>query len=185
MRICCVKSFILLKIVPFAIRGFSGTWKNTRNCDVQKFIIDGTPDTVMFPERVYSTYKTKAPELLTDLKIIVTLREPTPRELSWYNHMVDMASEYKKNGTTKIPNWIRTVLGVEKESTPIMNVDEYTHHLAHGKLHEKIRQDSFYAKHLTKWFELFDRHQILILSYDELKADPYKVQNGMSAKFWA
>ena len=145
------------------------------HCSGQKHIMDGTPDTVMFPDRVYSTYKKEAPELLSALKIIVTLREPSSRELSWYNHMVDLASEYKKNNT-KVPNWIKTVLDTEKEASPIMNFDEYTQQLIHGRLRDRLRQDSFYAKHLIKWFELFDRQQILILSYDEVKADPDKVQ---------
>lgn len=63
--------------------------------------------------------------------------------------MVDLASEYKKNNT-KVPNWIKTVLDTEKEASPIMNFDEYTQQLIHGRLRDRLRQDSFYAKHLIK-----------------------------------
>merc|ERR1712194_228232 len=35
---------------------------------------------------------------------------------------------------------------------------------------------SLYAIHLRRWFDLFDRKQILVSSYDELKQDPTKLQ---------
>jgi hypothetical protein len=57
-----------------------------------------------------------------------------------------------------------------------MDHDEYIQQLIHGRLRKKLRPDSFYARHLTTWFDLFDRQQILILSYDEVKAEPQKVQ---------
>jgi Sulfotransferase domain len=38
-----------------------------------------------------------------------------------------------------------------------------------------------YALHLRKWFELFDRNQILVLSYDELNQHPSRLQERIES----
>lgn len=38
-----------------------------------------------------------------------------------------------------------------------------------------------YAIHLAKWFDLFDRNQLLILSYSELSRDPSRLQRRVEA----
>ena len=123
-------------------------------CSHEKFVMDATPDTFRYPERVHSTYSSARDaqtDLVADLKIIVTLREPVARELSWYNHQVAQ-------------KWI-----------PKVDFEQYATDLFRNLSSPKIENFGFYAHFLAKWFTLFPRKNILVISYDEFKADPTKV----------
>ncbi|KAL7553670.1 hypothetical protein ACHAWF_016978 [Thalassiosira exigua] len=49
--------------------------------------LDATPDTITFARRVYDTYKLAGCNQLHAVKIIVILRDPVARELSFYNEI--------------------------------------------------------------------------------------------------
>ena len=85
--------------------------KQFQHCNKGGLSMDATPNTLIFPEKVYKTYNevynasssTPSHEQSQQLKIIVTLREPISRQLSRYNHMKLL---YIK-GSTK--DWVKEV----------------------------------------------------------------------------
>lgn len=145
---------------------------------LDEFILDATPNTIEFPQRVHETYSNPAAgDLKNKLRLILILREPIERELSAYNHKV---FDYKEaeakeqrgwvNGT-----WYRDV--VRKEDGTIKTFTEYCEfikdYMVKGARSYTVYR---YVEHLKAWTTLFDRSQLLILSYDELYKKPSKVQ---------
>jgi len=138
------------------------------HCPNKTFAMDASPETQLFPDHVYSVYS-QANEL-SKVKIIFTLREPISRELSWYNHMVAERSSVKLP-----PKWTEDVVNKDGK---IQSFDNYSQSvlIPMQKNGHIFFERGLYMKSLTRWFELFDRNQILVLSYDEIKKDPEKVQ---------
>ena len=150
--------------------------------------MDATPNTLIFPEKVHKTYtevfNVSSHEQLQQLKIMVILREPISRQLSRYNHMKLL---YIK-GSTK--DWVKELAyNVNNSSNnnhtrEVMPFDTYVEkiisdHNNNGRSKSKYPKEfkpSMYVDHLKKWSKLFGRDKMLILSYDELKDDPTKVQ---------
>ena len=106
--------------------------------------LDATPNYIFYAERIREFYGDEP------VKLIISLREPVSREVSWYRHQtrpdaVPYSTAYFPNGT-------------------LMSFPAYT----------KTRDFSkgYYHDRLRDWFDHFDRSQILILSYDELSSDP-------------
>ncbi len=56
---------------------------------ISTYIVDATPNYFGFhyAERAHEMYSKASPKLLSELKLIVSVREPVARELSLYNHM--------------------------------------------------------------------------------------------------
>jgi hypothetical protein len=132
-------------------RGIEFYAKRFQHCNEngrpRKFILDATPDYLMFADRVHKVYKKVGGDLLSSLKLIVILREPVSR-LRSLHHM-------------------KTAL---KEIT-VMTFDQYSERVSKSDiLYGK------YVDHLRKWVDLFSRDQLLVLSYDEVQEDPDKVQ---------
>lgn len=141
--------------------------------------LDATPDTLPFAKRIWSTYK--AAGQVNTVKIMLILREPVSRELSLYNHLahdcrrLDDASE--RNA------WQRQVT---KEDGSIMSFDEFVRTVSIPAFTRETgpgrsTRHGMYATHLREWFRLFDRSQILVLSYDELQCDPEKLQERIQS----
>lgn len=143
--------------------------------------MDATPDTFRFPERVREVYDAAGDHQAADVKILAVLREPIARELSMYNHM---ASDCRTLPPSQLTNWHKNVL--RKDGT-IMSFGEFVNEitipaLENGKMgwDDKFGQTNrygMYASILFRWFKAFDRKQILVLSYEELKNDPDKLQD--------
>ncbi|KAL7560493.1 hypothetical protein ACA910_020607 [Epithemia clementina (nom. ined.)] len=54
-----------------------------------RLILDATPDSFSYPKEIFNFYHRHShPDALAALKIVVILREPMSRELSWYHHRV-------------------------------------------------------------------------------------------------
>jgi hypothetical protein len=141
--------------------------------------LDATPDTLTFPERVWDTYQSAGGNQVNILKIIVILRNPVARELSLYNHM---AFDCRTLDPSQLTDWYRHVM---KRDGSIMSFEEFVRDVSMPALARKESEDGgsgrssrhgLYETHLQKWFNLFDRNQILVLSYDELCMNPQKVQ---------
>ena len=112
--------------------------------------------------------------MLSSLKLIVILREPIERELSSYNHKV---YDYKQNGVRGWINqtWYRDV--INKSDGTIKSFTEYCEFVKEYFIYgAPTYAISRYVEHLRKWVSLFDRKQLLVLSYDELRNDPSSVQ---------
>lgn len=150
--------------------------KRFQECDSKDFM-DATPDTLCFAERVHATYK--AVGQVHNLKIIVVLREPVTRELSLYNHLVFDCVNLAREERTSWHNQV-----INKDDKSIMSFDDFVFYRSIPALDRETgkgrsTRHGLYAKHLRKWFDLFDRKQILVLSYDELKQHPDRVQGRL------
>ncbi|KAL7476588.1 hypothetical protein ACHAW6_002435 [Cyclotella cf. meneghiniana] len=148
--------------------------KRFEHCAQGEFMLDATPNYLPLARRVYDTYSDEkvSSNVIANLKLIVILREPISRELSWYNHKV----AFFRNGG-EVP-WIKDVLF---HNTTIKSFDEYSHELKEVITKSPHTAYGFYVDHLRLWVELFDRQQLLILSYDELLRDPYRVQSRIES----
>jgi len=115
-------------------------------------MMDATPDYLTYPEQISDVYNNAGADALSKLKLIVILREPISRELSWYNHKYFYAHG---SGPT-----------FERHSELVLKGIPDTHWTSLGR----------YVDHLKKFASFVNRDSILVLSYDELKNDPEKVQ---------
>ena len=143
--------------------------------------LDATPDTLAFAQRVRDTYELAGDNQVNNLKIIIILRDPVLRELSLYNHM---ANACRNLDQSELTYWHKQVA---RSDGSIMAFDEFVRDVTMPALATNEGQDfgkgrssryGLYASHLKEWFRLFNRrNQILVLSYDELCADPGRVQD--------
>lgn len=153
-----------------------------QHCNNSAFSMDATPNTLSFPEHVEAAYKHAGGDHLKKLKVIVVLREPVSRELSLYNHRV---SEYLQ---TKDRNqWYSNVL---KEDGSVMPFHNYTDIVIRDikdpgewGLEWGLADAGHYARHLEKWMKFTDRKNLLVLSYDEFKLNPRKVERRIRSFF--
>ena len=142
--------------------------------------LDATPDTLAFAQRVRDTYELAGHNQVDKLKIIVILRDPVFRELSLYNHM---AYACRNLDQSELTDWHKQV--ATSDGT-IMTFNEFVRDVTMPALTTNEVQDcgkgrssrhGLYADHLKEWFRLFNRNQILVLSYGELCADPERLQD--------
>ena len=149
----------------------------------EKKYLDATPETLVFPDRVRSIYEAAGGNQVNTVKFIAILREPVSRELSLYNHL---AYDCRRLGTSNPKDWHNQVLKQhQEECSIIMLFDEFVQSVSIPALNRKdgpgrSSRHSLYALHLSKWFEIFDRKHILLLSYDELKQNPSRVQERIN-----
>lgn len=139
--------------------------------------LDATPDTLAFAHRVHGIYQLAG--CVSAVKIIVILRDPIYRELSLYNHL---AFACRRLDSLELSGWHQQV---KKTDNTIMTFDEFVRTVTLPALVSNELKDrglgrssryGLFANHLREWFELFDRNQILILSYDELQSKPSTLQ---------
>jgi len=122
-----------------------------------EFIMDATPDYLTYPERIHHVYSNATGanyDALSNLKLIVVLREPISRELSLCNH--------------KIANRAGDPITFEKHADSVVREIPNPRWASTGK----------YVDHLKKFVSFLPRRreQLLVLSYDEMKSDPEMVQ---------
>jgi Sulfotransferase domain len=130
------------------------------HCVGKTLIIDGTPEFMKTGQRIFDTYTKHGS--LDKLKIIISLREPVSREISWYNHRLRDCPEQV---------YARSVCNAEtNELVPFLRVVQ--NELA-WKLGSNETRNVYgtYVQYLKVFFELFDRKNILIISYEEAKSD--------------
>lgn len=127
------------------------------------WVLDGTPDYMPWPDRVHQMYKAH-PDLHKSLKIIFSLREPVQREVSWYNHQVRVMDEF---------SWAKDNV-FNHTANRTLTFDQYVERGLRPLLDEK-ESKSFFYKYLRTWFQLFDREQFLILSFEELQTDSDRI----------
>ncbi|CAJ1950824.1 unnamed protein product [Cylindrotheca closterium] len=137
--------------------------------------VDATPDTLQFAERVHNCYKAAGGNQMRLVKIMVILREPILRELSLYNHL---AHDCRFLPLSERTSWQEQVLDDDGD---IMSFDDFVAQVSLPGLATKSdsgrsSRHGLYAAHLNQWFELFDRSQILVLSYQELQENPRSLQ---------
>ena len=138
------------------------------HCKDMSVATDATPNNFRWPRRIRKTYDSVSPDQVEQLKVVVVVRDPVARELSWYNHIAAECTENpdrcnekvihrkNKNGTSPLllsfPEYAEKIFGgfMENSNAPIS------------------RSASFYGHYLQEWYHYFDPKQILVLSYSEL-----------------
>jgi hypothetical protein len=140
------------------------------HCDNMRHTADGTPNTFSFPERVKETYDLAGKTALEELKIVIVLREPVSRELSWYNHIAASCRtdiegcNFKGRVLKNEPKaQFRTFTEYSDFVFDDYNIDGMP------KWKQQSLTEGVYGENIEQWFHHFDRKQILVLSYDELK----------------
>jgi Sulfotransferase domain len=133
-------------------------------CRSDQQLLDGTPDTMVYADQVKKIYDEHGST--KELKVVFILREPVSREISRYNHQLRLARS--PNPST---GWGKQI--IQRNGTIKTFLEDAQVQIIRPIITHKLDdQKSCYAHHLRRWFELFDRqHQILVLSYDELKVN--------------
>ena len=156
--------------------------KRFQHCEANGLVrtMDATPDTLPFAERVRSIYEAAGGNQMEAVKIIVILREPVSRELSLYNHL---AFDCRRLRAADRSAWHNQVV---KEDGSVMSFDEFVLHKSIPGLGRETgpgrsTRHGMYAIHLSRWFKLFDRKQILVLSYHELQYHPENLQQRIQS----
>ena len=172
--------------VEFYSKRFQHASTSDESVSSTKLTMDATPDTFAFPERVRSIYETAGGNQVNAVKIIVILRDPVDRELSLYNHL---AHDCRFLDKSELNKWHKQALS-NIDGSSIMSFDEFVHNVSIPALDRKDTEDfgsgrssrhGLYAVHLQKWFDNFDRKQILVLSYDELCSNPQRLQQRIQS----
>jgi hypothetical protein len=124
------------------------------------WLLDGTPDYFTVPERIHQFYQQQQQQqygLEKSLKIILSLREPASRELSWYYHM------------RRLERWHHAI---QNNNGSLMTFDEYVDQRLLPQ--NKISQSCYgiYGTIVPRWVDLFPRDHLLVLSFDESQSHP-------------
>ena len=149
--------------------------RRVRNQNGTILSMDATPSNILHPERVFDTYR-EAGQLDT-LRIIFSLREPISRDISRYNHIASLQLKQKQkqqqnsnnnnnNNNNNKPTTMEPIYRTYEEYAKQVAIPG----LRIGTSHNV--QFFLYEKYLKKWFELFRRDQILLLSFDEVLKNP-------------
>lgn len=123
--------------------------------------MDATPKYMLHPENVRRIYEEHGSA--DTVKIMFTLREPVSRELSWYTHLVRAATRRRPTP------WSRRIVWNET-SDSVMSFEAFVETVVVPSFQTKSEgARGLYSHWLRKWFQLFDRQQILIMSYDDFR----------------
>ena len=128
-----------------------------------RILMDATPKYMLYAHNVHQIYQEAG--MAESVKILFTLREPVSRELSWYHHLLflnetDQNLDYAKEALLTDDGFVKSF-----ETYALQNILPSIHD-------NNPWNRGLYAYWLQQWFDLFDRQQILILSYDDLQRDP-------------
>ena len=123
------------------------------HCQGQKYILEATPGYFEGGQRVAEEIQKQ----LGDIKILIILRDPVDRFLSFF--------KYKKS-----------MMEVERS----ISIRDYIQQCIELPMEEKVKPENdtywgieggFYANYLPDWFETFDQN-VMVLFFDDLKSNP-------------
>jgi Sulfotransferase domain. len=155
-------------------RGLSYYQKLYQHCSNNtvntRIVMDATPNHMRFPDRVKQIYEQHG--ILSELKVFMVLREPVQREISAYKHRVYFHQNDPAAIAATEDKVIDEVDGSIMPFEKTMNL-QVIPQIINGTMSvsNHLHGRSFYAYWLRRWFDLFDRNNILVLSYDEIKAN--------------
>jgi hypothetical protein len=121
--------------------------------------LDATPNYMQYAERIHETYGND-----DDIKILLILREPVSREISWYNHLlrdirwwknVSYAAVLRKNGSGKTKSFAEYM-----EDSVLPSIEAGNNH-------------GLYAKFVRQFLERFRSEQIWIANYDHFRTNQH------------
>ena len=132
-----------------------------------RFLMDSTPNYMAHPERIRKVYDEQG--TAAQLKIIFVLREPVSREISSYNFQRDLLVQHKETAYER-RDLLRFGTIRRRRNSNVRTFEEYIQFRYH-RLGLQAYELSLYGSLLERWFQLFDRKQILVLSFDELRTN--------------
>ena len=136
------------------------------HCHASGFAMDATPATMMYADRVRRTYEGwDGGSMVDKVKIIALLREPSARELSWYNH-ITFQCRFRKRYHSHCYNDTTNGGSIRSYSEYVDQVTLRSLDVATTPRSDLCRGQ--YARFFKEWMQYFQRNQILILGYDEL-----------------
>ena len=144
------------------------------HCNSSDFIMDATPNYATHAIRIGNFYRESVPSnysvantpldgFVQGLKVMMILREPVSRELSWYNHKASTSGLWEED-VLKFNHSFDEYTDEELLRKPTQFLDD-------GQCYGRICR-SLYSKLISQWLQVIPRSQMLILSYQELKNDP-------------
>lgn len=129
--------------------------------DTKEFITgEATPNYIRF----YLTAK-RIKEYCPDTKLILLLRNPVDRSISWYYHKLNHG-QLKEDLTTAISVEMRELKNLTREDIV---------HSGYRKFDSIM--SSIYVYQIQTWLEFFDRKQMLILPSEDLYANPNEIMD--------
>ncbi|KAL3800022.1 hypothetical protein ACHAWO_004700 [Cyclotella atomus] len=149
-----------------SVEFYSNHFKHCSQEERSEIIIDASPEYLVNPQRAFDLYRQAG--LSSDVKMIVVIREQVLYESSLYNRKVREYRDHPVNGS-----WFSDVA---HSNGTIMSFDEYADHVLQAQLSTSSHEHIQYATHLKSWANLFDRRQILVISYDEIDTYPWRAQ---------
>jgi hypothetical protein len=147
------------------------------HCPRDTLAIDATPATMLYADQVHKTYdEWEGGKMANGVKILAVLREPSARELSWYNHVTLKCRTDRSYNHTDCYN----------ADGSMRSFSEYVHDVTLervdiGSTRRKHLCRGLYAHLLGEWFAKFQRDQILILSYDEMVSDEERMMQRVQS----
>lgn len=117
--------------------------------------IEATPDYLQDPHA-----PARAAALMPHARLIVLLREPLRRALSWFQH------RQRQLGTSE---QAEAVIAEELAQLLDLSVDQRADL---GWREPNCLAGSLYLDQLIRWHRCYDRHQILVLRFEDLVLDP-------------
>lgn len=146
--------------------------KRFAHCPRDALAMDATPATMLYADQVRKTYdEWEGGSMVDKVKILVILREPSARELSWYNH-VTLKCRTGRGGYNHADCY--------NADGSMRSFSEYVHdvtlqHIDTESTKRKQLCRGHYAHLLKEWFTEFHRDQILIISYEEMLSDETQI----------
>ena len=160
------------------------------HCPEGSLMIDATPNYLTLVRRIRAAYNEAGGGQAEQVKVVVILREPISRELSWYNNIVFQLR--KKNP----PDYaFMLAKDIDEKGGPNAHVISFGRYVTEQPMPLLVgatasyetppcHQDRFsefpscfglYAHFVEEWFDWFSREQVLVLSFDEVELEPKKV----------
>ncbi|PSF39487.1 sulfotransferase [Aphanothece hegewaldii CCALA 016] len=100
------------------------------------------------------------------IKLIVLLRNPVERTISWYFHMINRGAK-KRDLESIINSAIEQISNCSEFQLHSPNTNQFPRHIG----------GSLYVFHLQHWLSFFDQSQLLILKSEDLYSKPQEIMD--------
>jgi hypothetical protein len=137
--------------------------KRFKQCQDAELVMDATPEYFHMFHAIHKFYHDMDKHFINHLKIVITVREPIEREYWEYmtNGHQSLRSFESYLSDVAAPCYLGEKPGVANVACPVV----YGH----------------YEVFMNKWFDIFPRKNILVLSFDELESAPKQALGRLEA----
>lgn len=142
-----------------------------QHCDNDvPLIMDATPEYINNAIRIHEVYQSQG--ATEQVKILVVLREPVSREISFFNHRMKLIDHAKRNTHLDDPGKAFLHLHLREDGSIMSFEESLEQNLIPDLTSAEPTNYSLYERWLRQYFERFPREHILVTSYDHFKTDP-------------